>query len=601
MDKQIKISLVASILASTLGANEIGNDDFASAIVYSATKTEQSIKDVTSNVEVITSVELEERHYTTVAQALNSIVGINVTSNGGLGQTSFVRINGMHYTTTLVLIDGIRYNDITNGSAFLENILVSDIKQIEIIKGAQSGIWGADASGGVINIITKDVQNGINGTINSEYGSFNTKKYGGSVSYKEDKYYLKLNTQKVTSDGFSAQVPNGHDIENYEDDGYENITISLKAGIKLNDTNKIDLTHTNIDSELEYDGLGSPNDSATKSTSKSKFTKINFNHIDSFNEVDIYANKSSFDRNSNGTLYIGDVKEIGFKAKILYSQKDFLLVGIDKKDFIENDTMNKEYTNKGIFLTNSNTLNKTIITQSLRYDTYTSFANKITGKIGIKHNISKDFSISSNYGTGYKVPSLNQLYVARYGNPDLKPEYAKSFDISSKYKDIEIRYYKNKINDLIGYDPNTFVNMTLEGTSVIKGYEISYKKDILDDTFLSLNYVSTDAKDKDDKILGRVPSEILKIAVDYYGLANHHFNLNAQYIGDRWDQNDGETAYEQAQTGNYRVLNSVVNYDFHNNLKVYFKIDNLTNKYYQTVDGYATSPRAYYVGLNYSF
>ena len=162
----------------------------------------QSIKDVTSSIEVITSEEIEERQFTDLTQALNSVAGISFTSNGGLGQTSFVRINGAHYSNVLVLIDGIRYNDITNGSAFPQNILITDIKQIEIIKGAQSGIWGADASAGVINIITKDSEDGFHGTINTEYGSYNTKKYGASVSFKEDNYYAKLNAQRVISRWF---------------------------------------------------------------------------------------------------------------------------------------------------------------------------------------------------------------------------------------------------------------------------------------------------------------------------------------------------------------------------------------------------------------
>jgi vitamin B12 transporter len=608
MNNKIKSSILTStLLVSTLGANI----DLGTVTVYSATKSEQSIKDITSNIDVITSMDIEEKNYTTVTQALNSIAGINITSNGGLGQGSFVRMNGMHYSSTLVLIDGVRYNDITNGSAFLENILVSDIKQIEIIKGAQSGIWGADASGGVINIITKDAKEGMNGSINTEYGSFNTKKYGGSISYKEDKYYFKLNTQKFTSDGFSAQVPNGDNIDDYEDDGYENTTISIKTGVKLNDTNKIDLSHTVIDSEVEYDkniyvgwnkdNIASANSNVI-STSKSKFTKVNFNHIDSFNEVDIYVNKSSFDRNADGTIYIGEVKEIGLKSNISYNEKDFLIWGLDKKEFIENDTMNKKYTNDAIFLTNSNILENTILTQSLRYDKYSNFENKTTGKLGIKHNISKDFSMTSNYGTGYKVPTMNNLYAVTYGNTNLKPESTKSFDLSTKYKDIEIKYFKNKIVDRIDYDsvsPYQFKNH--EGTSIIKGFEINYKKDIYEDILLSMNYTKLDAKDKDNKTLGRVAEELLKISVDYYGIDKLHVNVNGEYVGDRYDFNGGKDALGQSETGNYTVINSVLNYDIKKDLKIYLKCDNLTNKYYQTVNGYATSPRAYYVGLNAKF
>jgi vitamin B12 transporter len=606
MQKIIKLSIATALILAT---NSYAKDNLAMITVSSATKSEQSIKDVTSNVEVVSEVELEEKHYLNVTQALNHIAGIDISSTGGLGQSSFVRINGMHYTTTLVLIDGIRYNDITNGSAFLENILISDIKQIEIIKGAQSGIWGADASGGVVNIITKDTKKGLHGSINTEYGSFNTKKYGATVSYKKNKYYIKLSGQKVTSDGFSAQVPNGDDIDHYEDDSYENTTISFKTGVNINDNNQIDIIHTNIDSEVQYDdgawGTSTQtqaNSEIYKSTSNSKFTRINFHNTNELATTNLYTNKSSFKRQDPEGFtkeFIGEVKEIGLNTNIKYNKKDFLLLGLDKKDFSQEKGYELNYKNNGIFLTNSNTFHildedNTIFTQSLRYDTYTSFKNKTTGKIGIKH-FHNDFTFSTNYGTGYKAPSLYEL--SHDNGNDLNPEYTKSFDISTKYKDFEVKYFKNKIDDLLSYVTDHYENT--EGTSTIKGYELNYKKDILDDLLLSLNYTKINAKDKNGKTLGRVPKELVKVSLDYYGFKHTHINLNAQYIGNRWDRNGEPT--NGTKTGKYTVANAVFNYDITKDMKIYTKINNITNKYYQTVDGYATSPKAYYVGMNAKF
>ncbi|MEA3513387.1 MAG: TonB-dependent receptor [Campylobacterota bacterium] len=614
-NKTIKLSLVATLLTTL---NLHANDNLGMITVSSATKSEQSIKDVTSNIEVITSIELEEKHYTTATQALNSIAGIDITSNGGLGQGAYVRINGMHYSTTLVLIDGVRYNDITNGSAFLENIMVSDIKQIEVIKGAQSGVWGADASGGVINIITKDATHGLHGSINTEVGSFNTKKYGATASYKDDNYYLKLSGQKITSDGFSAQVPNGDDVDDYEDDSYENTTTSLKTGININDNNKIDIIHTDIDTKLDYDSgaWGSTsediaNSEIYKSTSNSKFTKINYNNKNQLTDNNIYASNSSFHRKDPEGYtkeFKGEVEEIGVNTNIKYNKNDFLLLGLDKKEFSQEKGYEIDYINNGIFLTNSNTFdtmsdNDTILTQSIRYDTYTSFENKTTGKLGLKH-FHNDFTFSTNYGTGYKAPSLYEL--SHDGGDDLKPEYTKSFDISTKYKGFEIKYFENKIDDLVSYSYNgtpydysdDFYENT-DGTSTIKGYELNYKKDILDDLFLAINYTKIDAKDKDGKTLGRVPEELLKLSVDYYGIKNTHINVNGEYVGDRWDMNGEPT--DGAKTGKYTVVNAVTNYDINKDLKIYLKVDNVTDKYYQTVDGYATSPRAYYIGLNAKF
>lgn len=602
--------LTTSAVALLLIATNLYSQQLSEITVYSATKSEQSIKDVTSDVDVITKEELEEKNYTNLSQALNSVQGIDITSNGGLGQTSFVRINGMHYTNILVLIDGIRYNDITNGSAFPGNILVTDVERIEIIKGAQSGIWGADASGGVINIITKNPKKGISGNLSAEYGSFNTKKIGVGLSIKKDNFYVKLNADRVESDGFSSIAPKGVNLDSLEDDGYENTTLSFKGGVNIDDNNKVELSHIRINTENEYDSgawgdplLTQANNTSYESESKSRFSRINYNHMNNFNTVNLYASQSTYKReypNTSTSLYKGDIKEFGINTKIDYSNKDFILFGIDRKEFNQDESYSIDYSNNGLFLTNSNFFNKgnTVLTESLRYDSYTSFKNKITGKLGFKHTF-KDFIFSTNFGTGYKAPNLYEL--SHDGGNDLKPEYNKSFDMALQYKDIEIRYFRNRITDLIDYNDNGTpfdysddYYSNIEGTSKLSGYEISYNNDIAKDTLLSLSYTNLIAKDKNGAKLLRVPRESLKVGIDYYGFKNLHLNLNGNYVGERLDLNS-------TQTGNYTVWNSVVNYEINKDTSVYLKVDNIFDKFYQTVNNYSTAPRSFYVGLKYKF
>ena len=280
--------LTTSVVASLLLATNLYSNELSSIIVTSATKSEQSIKDVTSNIEVITKEELEEKNFTNVSEALNTISGIDITSNGGFGQTSFVRINGMHYTNTLVLIDGIRYNDITNGSAFPENILVSDIERIEIIKGAQSGIWGADASGGVVNIITSKAKEGFNGSINAEYGSFKTKKLGTTLAYKNDVGFIKVNVNQIDTDGFSAAEPTkssadygkrGDDL-GWEDDGYTNNTYNFQAGLFLSSKDELNVSYKKIDAKYEYDGGAGVDNSSNEGNLDHYFKSANYIHKD---------------------------------------------------------------------------------------------------------------------------------------------------------------------------------------------------------------------------------------------------------------------------------------------------------------------------------
>lgn len=597
MQKTIKLSLISVALISSLQAKD--SIELGSITVTSATKTSQSIKYVTSNVNVITSEEIEEKHYTTVAQALNSVSGINFTSNGGLGTSTSVQVRGFDSKRVLVLIDGVRYNDITGMSgAPFEHLMIGDIEQIEIVKGAQSGIWGADATAGVINIITKSAKKGTETSANVEYGSFNTKKYGALASYKSDNYYLKLSSQRVESDSFSAQAPRGEDLDTFEKDGYANTTSNIKLGFNINDTNKINISHTIIDADNNYDGFNDPEAQNTSSTNDT-FTSINFNHIDSFNELDIYANKSIFDRKySSSSEYDGEVYEYGLKSNISYAEKDFLVWGADYKTFEHKNDLNEKYTNKAIFLTNSNNFDGTIITESIRSDSYDKFDNKLTGKFGIKHLVKNidGLSASANYGTAYNVPTLYNLYSA-YGSTDITPESTSSYDVSVEYKVIKITYFNSNIKDMIDFDMGTFTYNNIIGTSTIKGYEIEYNDEITKDLLINANYTYLDAKDKDEIALARRAKNSANLSLDYYGIKDLHLGVTAEYIGERYDDED-----EQGQqTGKYTVVNIVTNYEVNKNFSIYAKVDNVFDKYYQVVDGYATAPLSGYAGIKAKF
>ena len=610
------LSLVtATLLLSThLFAEETLQD----ITVVSATKIIQNIKDVTSNVDVITAQDIEERGFTTVTEALDSLVGISFTQNGGLGQSTSVYVRGMDSKRTLVLIDGIRYNDVTslNGAPF-EHLMIDNILQIEVIKGAQSGIWGADASAGVINIITKDAQKGTHGSVHAEKGNFNTNKYGVTISKTIEDFYVKMAHNVVKSDGFSAQTKDGADLNTLEDDGYKNTTTVFNVGYAINETNKIDISHTIIDASGDYDTFGNPDGIATHTTNDT-FSSINFNHVDSFNELNVYANRSTFDRTYTApdftgvvktTPYKGKVEEFGINSKIPYASTDFLVVGAEYKKFKQADSIQKDFENKSFFITNSNTFKgfiggETILTESIRYDTYSNFEDKTTFKIGLKHTYEaiEGFSTSLNYGTAYNVPSLYQLY-SPYGLDTLNPETTTSFDITLAYKDLKISYFDTKIDDMIDFDSATFKYANIAGTSKISGLEASYQKKVYSDVLLSFNYTRLlKAQDQEGNELKRRIADHVKLSIDYYGITDLHLGVDAQYVGSRTDTKfNPDFSKSDVETGKYTVLNFTANYNVTQKMEVYGKILNLTDEEYQTVYGYATSPRAFYAGVRAKF
>ena len=606
MNTTIKLSLLTTLLLNT---NLIADEKLEDITVTSATKTTQKLSEVTSNVNVITAQEIEERHYTTVTEALNSLPGISFRANGGLGTATSLNLRGMESSRVLVLIDGIRYNDITgiSGAPF-EHLMATDIEHIEVIKGAQSGIWGADASAGVINIITKQAKEGLNFSASQEFGSFATSNSNINASYKNDTFYLKVNHNNLDSQGFTAYAPRGTDIGQYEDDAYNNKTTNLKAGFTITPTNKIDIAHTIIDANGNYDDAfnNNPNSTVTKNSTKDTFSSINFNHIDSFNEVNLFAKKSTFKRTSSSSFgtspFDGDVKEYGLSSKIDYFGNNFLLIGGDYKKFGHQSGLNQTYNNKALFLTNNNNFNSslgtTIVTESIRHDQYSDFKDKTTGKIGLKHHFQiEGLNASANYGTAYNAPTLYNLYGSFVGNSSLTPESTKAFDVAIAYKDLSLSYFDTKIDNAIDYDFTTSTYNNLNGTSKIKGYEVAYAPTLFDTLALNLGYTHLKTENNIGQALARQPKDSLKFGLDYYGIEDTQLGVNGEYVGERYD-----SANKQGeQTGNYTVANFTANYEVDKHMSLYGKVDNITDKYYQTVDGYATSPRAFYAGMKLTY
>ena len=620
MKKNINLSLVAALLfATNLYSQQTTKLD--EITISSATKSEQNLRDVTANVDLITAEDIESRKFKTVVEALNSLAGVSFASNGGMGTSTSVYLRGMKSENTLVLIDGVKYNNPYAGSVDFANLMINDIERIEVIKGAQSSIWGASASAGVINIITKTAQNGTHGNASFEYGRYDSKIAKANISHKNENFDAKLGVTRVDVDGFSSVSPKSSQAKKYEKDGYENTTVDLKLGYNFDENNRVSLGYEIIDAKVKFDEMLSDafwnpdvvasTDSFAKTKTRNSIASLNYENKNSFSITNIYTNYSRFKNETktevgfNDSKNKTDIKEYGINSTIPYlNNSSSLTIGVDSKYYEDKEDLNKKNNSKGVFITNTNKFfdEKTIFTQALRYDRYSDFDNKTTGKIGIKQYIIDELNVSANYGTGYNVPTFIQLYKTAWGaNPDLNPEKTKSYDVGFEYKGFSVTYFNTKVNNLIVSNSSTFWKYeNIEGDSKFKGTEIAYKNSITEDIFLNLSYTNLSAKDANgDKLLNR-PTNKFGFGVDYYGLKDFHFNVNGEYIGTRYSPNYDYTK-PSVTTGNYTIWNALVDYDINKNFQTYIKLDNVFNKDYQIVDGYATSQRAAYLGLKASF
>lgn len=617
MQKIIKLSLISAALLSSLQAENQYKLETISVTASQGTALNK--KDVTDSVTVITKEAIEESRATTLNEALNKLGGISMTQNGGMGKNSSMFLRGMDTRRLLVLIDGVRYNDPSSlkSTADFAQIMLYNVEQIEIIKGAQSGVWGSDASGGVINIVTSKARNGLHSIANVEYGSFDSIKTSLQASYATEKFDILIGGLIYSTDGFSAVEPKQSEVDygkrydelGLEKDAYKNKSLNAKFGYNLTENDRIQATLQSINSDVDFDSFsGSAGDSSIPNTKvQNRFYTLSYLHKDSLNDLKFNYTLSTFDQDTLGdgwsAKYTGSINEVKIDDKISYMKDSFIRVGTSyqesKSEEVTAAKEDKKYDSISLFATNYNKINllsdvNTIITESLRYDRYDEFDNSLTWKIGLKQFLHNDFYISTNVGTGYNVPTMSQLYNPWWGDDTLAPEKSLTSDITLGNDTIWVTGFYNEITDLIDYNYATYKYSQFDGTSKFKGVEIGYEDYFLDALGINAMYTYVKTEDTNGKSLARRPKTQLDVSATYYVTESFDLGINAQYIGRRYDKADEQGA----QTGKYTVANFVTNIKINDAITVYGKIDNITDKYYQTVDGYATAGRSLYLGLN---
>lgn len=572
--------------------------------VVTATKTPTSPTNLTDNVTIITAEELSLRGATTLKDALAFVPGLATTQSGGVGQQSSLFMQGMANQYTLVLIDGVRFNDPSNTSgATTSHLLLDNVERIEIIKGAQSGIWGADAAAGVINIITKEAKPGFNGSVNMEAGSYGYKHGTVQLSYRTPLTDASLSVSRVLADGPTAQAPRGKNIKEYEDDPYRNTTVHVKVGHWITPDNRVEAGYRDVNAFTHYDGWSDP-DSSEASSYREKSGFANYQHFAGLHALTLSASKSQFEREHfefSTYKYRGASEELELKDRWKYSDAGVLVFGGSyREDEARYEASNKTLRNQAGYVNHSYGLENWVFSQALRYDAFSEFDNKATGKLGLSYAFSPEISVYVNAGTAYKAPSiLNMVNPWGMSNFDLKPEKIRSYNAGVHFHALHVNIFRNEIREMIDWRTINWVTYegryeNVSGTSVFKGVETSLEQAIAQDWLVGASYTYTDARDKDDNRLRNRPRYQVNTHATYVPTKALKLTALGNYIGSRKDSSGQET-------GRYFLAHLKADYTINNTWSVYGKLNNLFDCKYQEVDGYATLGRSVYVGVKATF
>ncbi|BAF69667.1 TonB-dependent receptor plug domain-containing protein [Nitratiruptor sp. SB155-2] len=603
-------AIAATVSVFTLNA-QAARVESIEKIVVSANKDTQALEDVTDDVTIITEQDIEELGVQTLPELLKEIQGLDIVQTGGFGQPASLYLQGLNPDKTLILIDGIRFNDPTglNGGQ-LELIDLSQIQRVEIIRGPQSGVWGADAMGGVINIVTKSAQKGTHGGWSMEGGSYST--YHGNINLFKgfEKGYFGVALSKYQTQGFSAySAKRGEPLYGVkvsdlplEDDGYENRKIQLKTGWEIYGA-KLFANFIKIDATVHYDGFGydAPDSPYTVNVINDTLFQAGLEKSVESHALKLQYSYSGFKRSQYGG-YEGSVRELEFKDRVVINSLITQFGGGWQRFYQKKSAgtpTNDGCQNRYLFITNTLQSNKLLINVDARYDSYNRFDDKLTYKVGIKYPIVKDIYVGANGATGYKAPSIFQLNYNATSNLNPEKSFGYNFFIGNDM--IKFTYFHNAIKDLISYTdpdgdyrtPNDYY-YNAPGKSTFKGYTVAFSKDFFEKFYLNLNYTYLDAKDAFGNDLPRRAKEKIGYSLSWYPTDKHTVNINGYYVGKREDV-DG------TNIGKYNVTNLSLQHNFAKHMTGFIKINNIFDRFYQEVHGYATADRSYYIGIRASY
>ncbi|BBP46093.1 TonB-dependent vitamin B12 receptor [Thiosulfatimonas sediminis] len=582
--------LILGISALSFLPSANATDSELSSVIITANQQTQTLAQVSADTYIIDAQTLQSKHYPTLLDALREVPGISFTRNGGPGTTTNVFLRGSNNSRVLILLDGVRLNDpsSTNG-ANLASVSLNNIERIEIIKGAQSGVWGADAAAGVIHLISKK----SDGTdLNLEAGSYGTQKaaFNSQTHFgRQQQHRFAFGAERLLVDGLSAQAPAYAEIDQFEEDGLAQSNLHARLDMQIDPTQHLSFSHNRTHSLGEYDGYQAP-DSEQRYRSKTLLSSAVWQN----RQTEVRAEQSDFRTEqldgSSPDIVKGQTQALHLKQHI-----DALTFGAsysrNQADSEKFGTFkNADNHAKAAFATFGHQLAGWQFNEAIRWDEYSNFGAQFTGKIGAKYQVAANQSVSANIGTAFNAPSLIQI-LNPWGtaNPDLTPEKSREASLSYQFNQFNFSVFNKSVTDLINWQDGQYQNLI--GSTKIRGFEMGYQQNFTDFA-LRLDYTHLDTQDPNGNPLARRPRDQVGVDLNWFINSRWDLNLNAQYIGARSEGN---------ATDYYTVANSVINYQATPQLQLYLKIDNVFNQYYQVVNGYAAAERSGYFGINLRF
>ena len=579
-------------------------------VVIGASRVEEPVSESTQDVTVITSEEIEKKGVTYIGDLLSTLSDVQVHANGGPGHNTSFFIRGGSSEQAVVMIDGVKVKSTTTGSADLSWLLVDDIERIEIIKGAQSTLYGSEAVAGVVNIVTKKGEEGLGGGITYEGGDYGTSKISGYLTGGNKTIDYRIALTHNDTNGYSAYYdPEAAKLEDHEDDGYINNTLSAKLGLHPTEDFDINLNYRISKDEVELDDSDADNrfyvqegEHSVASISITQRVGSVYDHtlMHSMSE----ENMDSVDPNVAWNTYRIDTEMhvTDWQHNVYMTGHTLTFGGEWRKESGDNvGNFDETVKNKAgyINLTGKYFDNSFILSLGGRVDDHSMYGSETTRRGSAMYVFKEsDFLIRGTNSTAFRAPTLNDLYYPFMGNPDLLPETSENreYGIEKGFYDGRLRIgatrFKQNFEDMIEYNAMWIPDNI--GHAAIKGTEVNIVAKLDDHITFKASHTDLDAIDKDtnEPLLRRPESKAT--ATLEYARGPLFIGFDYIYVSQRIDSAPCCGYTEKPALDSYSIVNVNAKLKIGENLEIFARGENIGDKEYFTLGANSLSGKARY-------
>lgn len=579
-------------------------ESYGETVIITADRISEQLKDSGSAVTVITREEIEQRHEPFLLDMLRTVPGVYVSQSGSAGKATSIFIRGAGSSQSLVMLDGVQINDSLN-FVDLGLLTTTNIERIEIVRGPQSTLYGSDAMGGVINIITRTAGNLI--AAKGEYGSDSTTNASVRSGFGSERNNIALEYSLYDTDGQTVN------------DDYENKTFAANGHVQVTEWTNLGVIYRDLRVDLGIPfNTGVPSPERRQKTDawlllvplKQKIT----------NKWDVEAGFSIFDEEIHfkdpDDVFFGfsdsDSKTTTFNLinNIGVADGHTLIAGYEYEKIRINETTpsselsDSEITNDAFYGQYQYSAWKPMtISAGIRFDINDTFGDNVNPRLAVAYQIANAVRVHGTVANGFRAPRPAEL-LGPFGNPDLKAEEVTGWDLGGDYEIFPSKLYVSGtiffdyFTDLIDFDRETFRLANFEKVDT-SGLELEARIQPTENLMIIATYTFLDTENKatGEELLRR-PRNSGGINIDYR-LKRFRTNFNWNLIGDRFDINDVTFAPEL--NPGYNDSNIVVSYEFIEQLQVYGRITNLFDEQYQEVIGFPAPDRAFFAGIQVKY